>query len=415
MEQKQQKQGYTIVTYRVRLYDKHFFHLVKTKSVYEKVILHFLYILQKEPNLLAQSDFSLLRTLEVKCIGTKEMKAEGVLPEYPLKNLPKIPLYFRRSAINAAIDLARKHIGKAGERPVTTKDVTHYPMILYKGMYQNFTDNAIELKVFQEGKWVWITYRFSGRAFPKEAKKLSPMLFVDGKQAWLDVPISIEVSDIRTVKERMQEEKFFCAVSFPDNDALAVAVIMTREGKEVEHLFFRGGKAKEAKRKKILKQIQKSKCSRGTEQEAEKENAHWYKKLHEVNRYYAHTISKQILDYCLERNIKLIVVPNYEKSIDFHNKQYLKTDVYRWLGRSIMNYLRYKAFQNGIVVTSVRPYHIADRCSECGAVISKYNEGHHASKKYYGGKLFLCPNGHKGNTAWNTAKNVGKRFLEYYE
>ena len=113
----------------------------------------------------------------------------------------------------------------------------------------------------------------------------------------------------------------------------------------------------------------------------------------------------------MERKIKIIVVPNYEGSIDFRDKRYLKTDGYRWLGRSIIKNLKYKAFVDGIVVTSVRAIHISDCCSECGAKIRKYNEGHKAGQKYYGGKLFVCPNGHKGNTAENTAKNIGKNFL----
>ena len=134
-----------------------------------------------------------------------------------------------------------------------------------------------------------------------------------------------------------------------------------------------------------------------------------------LNHYYIHSISRQILDYCLEQNIKVIVVPNYEMGMDFSGKKYLKTDSYRWLGRSIIKHLKYKAFQQGIVVTSVPPYHISDCCSECGAKIRKYNEGHTAGVHYYGGRLFLCPNGHKGNTARNTARNVGKYFLAYYQ
>ena len=149
--------------------------------------------------------------------------------------------------------------------------------------------------------------------------------------------------------------------------------------------------------------------------ELPKENATLYAELKELNRYYAHSISRQILDYCLEQNIKVVVVPNYEAGIDFRDKKYLKTDAYRWLGRSIIKNLKYKAFGQGVVVTSIRPYHISDCCSECGAKIRKYNEGHTAGQNYYGGKLFLCPNGHKGNTARNTARNVGKSFLTYYQ
>ena len=427
MEQISKKQiGHSTLTYRVRLYDRHFALLKETKELYDRVVKHFFDVLVKEEELLAQSDFLLLRALETKCIGTKELKAAGVQPQYPLVGFPKVPLYFRRSAINTAIDLARK------------KAETIAPnMVLYKGMYQNFTDKTIDIKLLCGSRWEWVTYPFSGRDFPEEAVRLSPMLVLEKKTAWLDVPLSFPVEDVRTVKERMKTEERICALAFPDNDTLAVAAILDRNGTELEYRFFRGGKTKEEQRRRVIQKIRFSEESRGLEarkqtgkqrtaeelagdstaiesQEKSPENATLYAELKDINRYYAHRVSRQIINFCRQQNIKVIVVPNYEKSIDFSDKHFLKTDVFRWLGRSIIKNLKYKAFQQGIVVTSIRPYHIADCCSECGEKIRRYNEGHNAGKNYYGGKLFICPNGHSGNTALNTAKNVGKSFLTYF-
>ena len=406
------KQGYSIVTYQVRLYDRHFSWLKQTQELYNKVVLHFFSVLKKEKELLELSDYLLLRELEIKCIGTKEMKAQGNTPAYPLQGFPKVPLYFRRSAINAAIALVRKQAEEIQEVQI--------PMTLYKGMYQNFADDSIELKLFNGEKWVWVTYPFTGREIPKEAERLSPMLVLKKKEAYLSIPISFPVKDIRTVQERMQTESRICAVSFPDYDVLAVAVIFSKEGEELEKKFFRGGKQKEFQRRQLVNRLLESQKSRGGKERPEtkettRENNAIYQQLHHLNQHYAHLISKQLVDYCVEQNIKLIVVPKYETGIDFRNKRYLKTDAYRWIGRSIIQKLKYKAFQQGIVVTLIRPYHISDTCSFCGATIQKYNEGHIAGKKYYGGKLFQCPNGHKGNTAWNTARNIGKLFLSYYK
>lgn len=164
--------GHSILRYRVRLYDRHFVWLKATKKLYTQVVGHFFQVLRNEPGLLEQSDFLLLRALEAKCIGTKEMKAKGQLPEFPLTELPKIPLYFRRSAINAAIDLSRKKAENLEPN-----------MVLYKGMYQNFTDHTIDLKLFNGEKWVWVTYPFTGREFPPEATRLSPMLVLEKKDA----------------------------------------------------------------------------------------------------------------------------------------------------------------------------------------------------------------------------------------
>lgn len=415
MENISKKQtGHSILTYRVRLYDRHFAWLSITKELYDRVVKHFFDVLKKEETLLEQSDFLLLRTLEIKCIGTKEMKAENKLPDYPLVDFPKIPLYFRRSAINTAIDLARK-----------SAETVKPNMVFYKGMYKEFNQRSIDLKLFNGERWVWVTYPFAGREFPEAAEKLSPMLVLDKKTAWLEVPVSFEIDDIRTVKERMEKEERVCALSFPDNDVLAVAVILDRNGVERNCRFFRGGKAKEGRRREILNRLHTSEESRGAGQrnkEAEiflpekvRENAAIYEEFRNLNRYYVHNISKRLLDFCLEQSIKVVVVPNYETGISFRDKRYLKTDAYRWLGRAIIKHFKYKAFKQGIVVTSIRACHTTDRCSDCGEVIRRYNEGSAASTNYHGGRLFLCPNGHKGNVAENTAKNIGRIFLSYFK
>lgn len=408
MEQsKKTKTGYTIVTYRVRLYDRHFEWLKETKVLYEAVTKHFLKVLQTEPELLSQSDFLLLRVLEEKCIGTKEMKAAGKKPTYPFTDFPKVPLYFRRSAINTAIALARKQVAKA-------EDEINFGMTLYKGMYRDFLEDSIELKLLHNGKWIWVRYPFTGRKIPKEEKRLSPMLVMEKKDAWLHIPVSLMVKDVSTVKERMEVADNICAIYFPDQDVMATAVLLDKEGKELECRYFRGGKQREHLKQQVLGKIQVSEQSRG-KPKGEKENRHLLEQLRDINQYYAHSISRQLVTYCLEKNVKVIVVPNYDTPLNLKEKAYLKTNVYHWIGRSIIKKLKYKAFAEGMVVTSIKPTHIVSRCSQCGAEISRYNEGHRAGKHYYGGKLFYCTCGHKGNTARNAAINVGKTFLGYYK
>lgn len=406
--QKQEKTGYIILTYRLRLYDRHMKLLLDTKHLYNQVAAHFFAVLCQRKSLLELSDFLLLRELEALCIGTKEQKKKGRPPEFPLADFPKIPLYFRRSAINAAITMVRKNSNNGWKQ----EEALDFPMVLYQGMYQEFNDRSIELKLFDGNGWKWFKFPFTGRDFPDGAKKLSPTLMFRKKQAYLNVPVRMEVSDIRTVKERMLQEEYLCAVAFPDYDVSAAAVIMDKQGNAVKSCFFRGGKEREHQRKKLQERLEKSRNSRGFS--GPEENKSIYTEMRRLNRHFAHTISKQLLDYCVQQEIKLIVAPNYEDSIDFRDKQYLKTDSYRWLGRSIIKNLKYKAFREGIVVTSVKPYKISRICSECGEEIQRYNEGHAAGSAYLGGKLFTCPNGHSGNAAENSARNIGKLFLGYF-
>ncbi|MCX4268830.1 MAG: zinc ribbon domain-containing protein [Lachnospiraceae bacterium] len=412
MEQK----GYITLTYRMRFYDKHLDWLSNTVDLYNKVIKYYYNLLAEKPELLDMSNFNLMRELEVMTIGNKEMKKNGENIPYPLLNLPTIPLYFRRAAINYAIGITRSFYSQKEKEELQLKERKISPSlasnfsaapVYYKGMYKEWKENSIMLKVYTGEKWIWKDYRFCGRALPKDAQKLSPSIYVEKKQAYLHIPVKKTVGDIQLVKERMQTEEVILAVSFPGNDSIAVGAVMTRAGLFQKAVFFRGGSEMKAKKNALKRKLKKAK-------KEQKQGEHFRRKIENINDYYAHLISKRIVEYCIKENIRVIAVPNYQQTIDFSQKQYLKTDHFEWIGRRVIRYLKYKAFSAGILVSAVPVAHVSDCCSECGSKIRRYNEGHTPGIHYFGGQLFLCPNGHRGNSGLNTAKNIGKRFLSYY-
>ncbi len=423
MEQK--KVGKITTTYKVRLYNKHLNWLENTKLLYNQVLEFYYKILVEHKELLELSNNLLMRELEIMTVGTKKMKAEKKEAEYTLKDFPKIPLYFRRAAINNAVSLMRSYQSNfemwqksfIEGQPSQASQFRASP-VFYKGMYKDFTEDSITLKLYTGKEWKWISYRYTGRRWSEKAKLLSPTIKVGKKEAWLHVPVEEIVTDIRTVKERMETEQEILAVSFPGDDCMAVCVRMNLEGKELDSYFIRGGREWKAKKKKIYKKIEKVRESRGSNTKYQRQNKeekdNYYEKMEQLNERLAHLVSRRIVNYSLEHEIKMIIVPNYEKEIEFKKMRFLKTGEYDWIGRKIIRFLKYKSFQAGIVVSTIRPYHISDTCSECGMSIQKYNEGHRPGKKYYGGKLFICPSGHRGNTAENTAKNIGRHFLKSF-
>ncbi len=410
-----EKTGFIIITYKLRLYSRHQDWLLLTKQMYHQVVWHYYQILIQETVLLEQSTFLLLRKLEELSIGTKEMRARGEDPPWELEKKWKVPLYFRRAAINTAIGLARN-------AAVRTEPIDCSP-VFYKGIYREFSEDSIEMKLFNGEKWKWVKYSYTGRSIPKEGWKLSPTLKVEKDVAYLHVPVKLEVKDIRTVEERMKEEELLCAVAFPDSEVLAVCVILDREGKLKKVRFLHGGKRREAQRKRVLRRLEKSRKSRqgsGVYQGKESveegmENRRLFQKLVQINQYYAHKISREILTFCQEEQVRLIVVPNYKETIPLWEYRLNRIDFYRWQGRAMIRKLKYKSFREGILVTTVPPVHLSDCCSECSGKIRRYQEGKKASKMKYGGSLFVCPNGHRGNTALNTAKNIGRYFLRRFQ
>jgi len=431
----EEKKGYSIITYRLRFYDKHLNWLWETKVLYNKVVKHFYNLLKDFPEMLTLSSHYLMRELEIMTIGTKEMKKAGQEAPYPLLNFPIIPLYFRRAAINCAISMMKSYqmrkekaiiqLNKKKESfilPVGAEIFSASP-VYYKGMYKEWKENSIMLKVYTGKKWIWNRYRLKGRSLPKNVLILSPTICIKEKQACLHIPVKKVVEDIRPIRQRMQIERYILAISFPGNDNMAVGAVITQKGTFKKAVFFRGGLKMKAEKNTVKRKIKKEKrlkeqrtqTANPKNEELSKLEERYWRKIENINEYYAHLISRRILNFCLEQRIRVIVVPNYQQTIDFSKKRYLKVDNFEWIGRRVIHYLKYKAFAEGILVSAVPVSHISDCCSECGAKIKRYNEGHIPGKNYYGGKLFLCPNGHQGNSNLNTAKNIGKKFLFYWE
>ena len=106
-EELKMKAGYAITTYKIQLNYKHLDWFKQTQSLFDAVLAFYYKLLEKQPEILELSNQNLLRHLELQTIKQRD----GTKPEIPLP-FEKIPLYFRRAAINAAISMYRSYMGK---------------------------------------------------------------------------------------------------------------------------------------------------------------------------------------------------------------------------------------------------------------------------------------------------------------
>ncbi len=380
----EEKSGYSIITYKFRLYCGHLQWLYETERVYNLVLSYYYNLLIEKPQLWDGAGQKLLRRLELLTIGSRGQDKTEVL--YPLP-YEKIPLYFRRAAINDAIRLFKSYRSGEENGSQPAREFQAAP-IFYKGMYKDFTEKGISLKLWNGEKWVWevCVLDTCKRSLPEAGSYLSPTLKLEGKRAMLHVPVRLLVQDVRTVKERVPGERKICAVVFPENDCMAVLVILNKTGICEESLFIRGGKQFIHKKKKLLNRIQKNRASMGADSQEigqrEEENKYLKGKIRNLSEDYAHKVSRRIVDFCKDREISILVVPNYKTVFNGNALGYFPASSYDWLGRRMVQYLRYKAFQEGIVVTAVSP-------GNC-----------------------VCSNGYKGNAYFNAAMNIGRRFLK---
>lgn len=439
----EKKTGYQIITYRFRLYCPHKEWLLETKKIYNLVLGFYYEILHKEPRLEGmESGQKLLRQLELLTVGARGQEKSEI--KYPLP-YEKVPLYFRRAAINDAVRLHR--IWLAGKsRKKNTGDSTgagraaaggnvnpagkfQASPVFYKGMYKDFSGSSVCLKLWNGEKWLWTECGLDtcGRSLPEAGRLLSPVLKAGGKRDMLHVPVRKEVEDARSVRDRLQEEERVCAAFFPGNDCLAVLAVVGKSGDCEESLFIRGGRQLAHEKRLLLNRIRKNRDCMGRKPAGkagpeggagsmkelpEDENRHLKEKIRNLTEDQAHKASRQIVEFCEKRSIRIIAVPRYRQGIRLDAMGYLKAGSCDWAGRRIMEYLRYKAFGKGIAVASVSPAGITGTCHACGEPVKRFNKNNRPGRNYYGGKNYICPGGHRGNANLNSALNVGRKFLK---
>ena len=420
--------GYAITTYKIQLNYKHLDWFKQTQSLFDAVLAFYYKLLEKQPEALSLTNQNLLRHLELQTIKQRD----GTPPETPLP-FEKIPLYFRRAAINAAISMYRSYMGKLKawqEGPIkrgkpSPPKCLHMSMLYYKGMYKDFDEKSILLKLNTGKTWAWVKHRYTGRPFPENAERMSPTIVIKKKKVMLHIPVKEIVEDSRTAKERVKQNEKFVAVALTGSDSLAVCTTIEADGRATAPYFIKGGKELAHRRKLLLGYTKRGSAGNDMTHtvgnaalsvpQEHRPNAKYYEKITRITDHYAHEVSRKIVDYALKQGAKLIVLPELKESFNQAKKPYLGKTPYDFIGRRIARYVQYKAWQQGLVAMTSKPYYASTRCFHCDAPIAKHNtEYQNPSANFYGGKNFVCKEGHRGSTALNSARNLGKGFYERF-
>ncbi|SFO72959.1 hypothetical protein SAMN04487888_104286 [Eubacterium callanderi] len=419
--------GYAITTYKIQLNYKHLDWFKQTQSLFDAVLAFYYKLLEKQPEALSLTNQNLLRHLELQTIKQRD----GTPPETPLP-FEKIPLYFRRAAINAAISMYRSYVGKLKawqEGPIkrgkpSPPKCLHMSMLYYKGMYKDFDEKSILLKLNTGKTWAWVKHRYTGRPFPENAERMSPTIVIKKKKVMLHIPVKEIVEDSRTAKERVQQNEKFVAVALTGSDSLAVCTTIEADGRATAPYFIKGGKELAHRRKLLLGYTKRGSAGNDMTHtvgnaalsvpQEHRPNAKYYEKITRITDHYAHEVSRKIVDYAIKQGAKLIVLPELKESFNQAKKPYLGKTPYDFIGRRIARYVQYKAWRKGLVAMTSKPYYASTRCYHCDAPIARHNtEYQNPSANFYGGKNFVCKEGHRGSTALNSARNLGKGF--YYK
>ncbi len=379
---------YAITTARFGLRSGHDDWLRETQDLYNAV-LEFYYHLYLDRLPQERNSQSAMRQLEKLTIVGRDRQPV----EYPIP-WEKVPLYFRRAAINAAVAAGKSFLERDGQRERTV----HFDesVTFYKGMYRDFCDTSVSLKVWTGASWKWLHCRLSGNRIPDGGQSMSPSVVLKTDGARLHVPVKIPVEDGRTASQRMEAKERVCSVIFTNRNATAVCCILDEAGNQMSSFYIKGGREYAHLCAQVLQKIGRSKQSSG-EDGNQKANRKYWTKLKHLNEHYSHMFSRKIVDYCLEHGAKVLVLPKFAKPYS----DYLMISAGNWsplhLSVQIREKVKYKAWQRGIVVLEADEHYISTTCSVCGAKVKR------------SGSEFCCEQGHRGDAYLNMARNLGNR------
>ena len=362
-----------------------------TEALYREAVAFYYELLKESEELWAENLLTIQGHLEKLTVPGRDGREPKYIPPGG-----KLPVYFRRSAMNKAA-MAVKTAASAESFP----EKIDANITFFKGMYRDLTDTSVVLKLWNGKKWIWVPCGLTGRPFPKEAAILSPTLVHEEKWLMFHVPVKQENSDARTAKERMQEGARVCSVRFTNTDSFAVCTVLDEGSRQLAVKNCRGGNAYRHHCRALLKKVETSRAFTDKDNVSQP-NRKYYMHLKHLNEHYAHQVSKEIMDFCKENQTGILVLPEYDE--DFSRISMYRSGNYSPLHLSIRirNYLKYKAWAEGILVLELRADGTEKRCSICGATGKKQ------------GSVFICQNGHQVNRFLNGARNLGRKCQESF-
>ena len=265
----------TVRRYNILFRHTEWFH--QTQDLYNEILLFYyqLYLeifTDEQPG--TQEALRILEKLTI--VGRDKQPVPNPLP------WKKGPLYFRRAAINTATAAAKSYLAREEQEQPTeafTESVT-----FYKGMYRDFQQNTISLKLWDGEEWQWSRLRLRGNTVPEEGQMMSPALVLKKDHAELHIPWKIPVADGRGARERITAENKICSTIFTGQDAYTVCCILDSSGKRESSFYIKGGREYANASRQIYDRIKRSEDVQGGGGNV-KVNYRYWKKLKNLHEH----------------------------------------------------------------------------------------------------------------------------------
>ncbi len=335
-------------------------------------------------------------------------------PKYDFdKRFPKFPSYFRRTVLQDAIGIVssyksnlenyenrKYHYISNGKKfkekkPILNKKHFKFPA-LYKGNMFNFiSDNKVQVKIFKNNDWVWLTInlrnqdvKYINKNFANK-KGLSPILEKSGRNYYLRFSFKDNVK----LKNNKLKDKLVMGVDLGINHS-AVCSIINYEGTVLKRKFINQAREKDLQNHLIKRIIKKQKHNRNNTYKS------LWNKINNLNTQIINNTVNEIVNFAKENNVDHIVF----EYLDFKGKRkgQLKLKMLMWAKRTIFNKVLHKAHLYGIRVNRTSAKNTSKLAFDGSGIVKRNNTNF---------KLCTFKNGKQYNCDLNASYNIGARFI----
>ena len=165
--------------------------------------------------------------------------------------------------------------------------------------------------------------------------------------------------------------------------------------------------------------VARNRSKTGVIAEGEQDNAALWAKIRALDEDRAHQVSSRIVAFAKKHWASILVfehLGHFTPQKGTYSKRGNEKRTY-WLRGKIFNYTKYKAWnEGGIITCRVNPRNTSRECARCGNLVARYDAGKPAEGYTPGAPLVYCPECQmRGNSDRNAAIMVGKRLLARYQ
>ena len=313
----------------------------------------------------------------------------------------KMPSYMRRSVINSALGyLSSYHSnldnwhnnGCKGRKPTFQRHLNQFPTFYKDNMYLPNTNDTVQLKLFIDNDWKWVTVKLKHtdmqyiRKHLQNTKMSVPTLEKKHHKWFLRFAFEKDIK-LKDTKDTI------LAIDLGINTD-ATCSVMKSDGTILARKFINFASDKD----QITHTLNKIK---GVSQ---KYGSHNTTKLWRVvkfkNEELARKIAKAITDYAIEQNVDVIVFEH----LDMKGKKrgFKKQKLHMWKKNSVQKYVEHKAHRQGIRVSHICAWNTSKLAYDGSGVVVRDTDNY---------SLATFNNGKKYNCDLSASYNIGARYF----